>query len=637
MAKASGIKAGQAYIALGTDNSAFTKGLDAAQKRLKAFGAAVTAIGAAVTAAGAAGLGGMFQAAKAFSDAGDKIDKAAIRTGLSAEAVSELGFAAEQSGASLEDLETGFRRFQQTLGDAAKGEAAAASAIQGIGLSVEGLLALDPEAQLEALADAIATIEDPAMRVEAAMGLLGRGGAQLIPLLEGGSRAMRDLRREARELGLTFTEADAKGAAALNDALNGLNRQFKALWHWIGSAIAPVMTEAIRLIQPIVGAVVEWVRANKPLIATIGLWSGVIAAAGVAITAVGIGIVALGAVLGGIATILSAVGTMVAGIVAAVTKLPLLLAVVGAGAVAAFTDLRRHAGTALVWLKAKLGALRDFANQTWQGMADALATGDLRGATEIAWTALELAWRRGSEDLLEVWRKLKVSVGQVSLEMAGGLVTALGYGFAGVWTAWANLLSKVKLAWSNAVGWMADAFLVFAGTIDSKFDVKGAQKRRREVGKAAAKEIAADRDRAIKEADKLRKTIGKETAKALRDAEKRLAKSDKPNRKQAQAEIDALQAKLDALTEEAKLRRIMTEEGQKQLDQVEEIHRAGSRFINGARASFGSFSARAVQSFRPDDVKSGVERTAEAAEALERIGERIARGVDRMGNGLTFA
>ncbi|MBX3405111.1 MAG: hypothetical protein KF699_17010 [Phycisphaeraceae bacterium] len=658
MAKASGIKAGQAYVALGTDNTAFTKGLDAAQKRLKAFGAAVTALGAAVTAVGGAGLGGMAKAAKAFSVAGDKIDKASIRTGLSAEAISELAFAAEQSGASLEDLETGFRSFQRTLGDAAKGAPAAAAAITGIGLSIEGLLAMEPDAQFDAIADAIGSIRDPALRTEAAMGLLGRGGASLIPMLEGGATAIANLRREAKALGLTFSREDAKAAAALSDALNGLNRQFKALWQWIGSAIAPAMTEAIRLIQPVLGAVVEWVRANKPLIATIGLWSGVIAAAGVAITSVGVGIALFGAVLGGIGTVLAVAGTAIAGIVAAVTKIPVLLLAVGAGAMAAFTDMRKHAGTALAWIQTKLGALRDFAAATWKGMADALANGDINLAAKVLWAGLEVAWAEGAAALMGVWARFSTdfltTIGEIRTgtlaiwsEMTSAMDKAVWEMVHSSLDGLTKLKAELKSAHTNVTGWVADQMLMTMADLDPNFDLEAARKIRSGNDAAQLERIGETRDKELKERGEDFANLAIEQGSRLEGelseigdkavaAQKALTDANAKITENAKAELDAAKARLDVLIEEARLRRQMTEEGRRQLEQAQGIQRAAGRLI-GAQSSFGSFSAGAVQAYRPDDVRSGVERTAEATEALESIAGRISHAVDRMANGLSFA
>ena len=58
-----------------------------------------------------------------YASVGDEIDKMSKRTGFSAEAISKLRFAAEQSGASIETVEKGVKRM-----------ASVASGRRGLGL-----------------------------------------------------------------------------------------------------------------------------------------------------------------------------------------------------------------------------------------------------------------------------------------------------------------------------------------------------------------------------------------------------------------------------------------------------------------------------------------------------------------------
>lgn len=92
-----------------------------------------------VSAAGAAILAPILKAVKAFSESGDTLGKMWRRTGLSVEALSELGLAAEQSPAGLETLEIGLRKMEKSITDAAGGSDAATKALARLRLSVAGL------------------------------------------------------------------------------------------------------------------------------------------------------------------------------------------------------------------------------------------------------------------------------------------------------------------------------------------------------------------------------------------------------------------------------------------------------------------------------------------------------------------
>jgi hypothetical protein len=136
----SAVKAGAAYVELTTKNAKFIKGLQSAQQQLHDFGKSMSLLGGKVVGLGVAGIAPLLAMAKGFSDVGDAVQKMSIRTGLSTEAVSELGFAAEQSGSDLPILEKGIIGMQKALDAARAGSGPAAEALARLGLTAEQLL-----------------------------------------------------------------------------------------------------------------------------------------------------------------------------------------------------------------------------------------------------------------------------------------------------------------------------------------------------------------------------------------------------------------------------------------------------------------------------------------------------------------
>ena len=124
MASSQGIRAGKAFVELFADDTKLVRGLKAAEKRLKAFGAGVQSIGTKLFGLGAAAVAPLLATTNVFADMGDQLAKMSARTGISVEALSELGYAAEQSGADLETLEGGVRKMQKFLVEAAQGSKA---------------------------------------------------------------------------------------------------------------------------------------------------------------------------------------------------------------------------------------------------------------------------------------------------------------------------------------------------------------------------------------------------------------------------------------------------------------------------------------------------------------------------------
>ena len=244
---------------------ALNKSIQQAQTRLtkfrsaaqKAFGALRRAALGAAVIAGSAILGFGISSIKTFAETGDAIQKMALRTGFSTEALSELGFAAEQSGASLETIEKAAKRMAVTILDANMGLSTAVDALDLLGLSVKDLEGLAPEEQFLTLLNAIGGVEDASLRAALAQRIFGRSGTELLPLLANGAEGIARLRQEARDLGIVFSQDAANSAAEFTDAMNELNQAVKGIQFEVGGLLAPHLTDLAR-----------WFVDNRETIAT---------------------------------------------------------------------------------------------------------------------------------------------------------------------------------------------------------------------------------------------------------------------------------------------------------------------------------------------------------------------------------
>jgi hypothetical protein len=121
MAKSTSIRAGRAFVELFADDSKLVRGLRRAEQKLKAFGDSIRNLGLKMVGVGSAILAPLAASAKLFGSYGDSVAKMARRTGLSVAALSELQFAAGQSGVEVSELENGLRRMQRMIYDARRG------------------------------------------------------------------------------------------------------------------------------------------------------------------------------------------------------------------------------------------------------------------------------------------------------------------------------------------------------------------------------------------------------------------------------------------------------------------------------------------------------------------------------------
>ena len=250
MPSANAIRAGAAYIELYTHDSRLVRGLARASKRLKAFGTSISTMGFKIAAAGTAMMAPLLGAAKLFASTGDQLEKMRARTGFTAQALSELGFAAEQGGASIDQLDRSLAAMARFSVMVERGLKTSTDLLDMLGVSVDQFKNASPEERFKLLAEALSQVEDETLRAGIALNVFGRSGRELLPMLEGGRASIEALQEEARRLGITLSDEDADAAAALTDAMNRLRRQFKAVVVQIGAALAPVLTELQQNIAP---------------------------------------------------------------------------------------------------------------------------------------------------------------------------------------------------------------------------------------------------------------------------------------------------------------------------------------------------------------------------------------------------
>lgn len=231
------IRAGGAFVELMLKDKRFRDGLAKNKARLKAFAAAAIKAGTVMAGLGAAAV---VAGVKGFISFGDNLDKMAKRTGVSVEALSELKHAAELSGSSLATYEKGVGKLQRSLFDAERGLTTTTDALNEMNLSVEDFQGLSPEEQMNLMADGLSRIEDQSKRSALAQQLLGRAGRELLPMLQGGSAGLEEMRQAARDAGLTMSTESAAGAARLLDALTTLWSSTKAIFISLGGAVAPL-------------------------------------------------------------------------------------------------------------------------------------------------------------------------------------------------------------------------------------------------------------------------------------------------------------------------------------------------------------------------------------------------------------
>lgn len=667
MADTRGIRAGRAFVELGVSDK-LAAGLKRAAARLKAFGEGVRSVGLRTAAIGAAILAPLLGSAKVFADTGSALFDMSQRTGISVEALSELGFAAEQSGTDLETLETGIRKMQRSITDAAQGSTSAQEALSLLGLTVQQLSGLSPEDQFKLIADRIAQIKDPTVRAAAAMELFGRSGTNLIPLLSGGAKGIEGLQEQARRLGLTMSTEDARAAEEFGDVLDALTKVVKRLFVAVGSALAPMLKEFAESATRIIVRTSAWIQQNKQVIVTVFKVAAAVLAAGAALIGLGVFITGIGAAFGVLASVAAGVGTAIGviGSVIAALLSPIGLVVVAvAGLGAALLISTGAGGEALAWLSDQFTRLRDGVMKVVGGIVDALAAGDIGLAAQILWLTMKLIWQQGVASLNGVWLAARNFFVTTAQKMWFGAVAAAQVGFHALEVAWIEttaFLSKTwtkfstgfQKIWETATSFVAKRMLEIQGLFDSSLDVDAAKKavdeqlesRLSELDQGAQRDLAAreaKRQREREQSAELNEATLAEIGRQFDEAQQGLKSGTDEQVAETQKQLDEARRKLDEAIAEAKSKREAAESEpgtprrtpadlMSELD--DQISSLGDLLARGKGASVqGTFNAAAAQGLA---ASAGMaERTAKATEQTAKNTKRL---VDAAATGgLTFA
>jgi hypothetical protein len=204
---------------------------------------------------------------KAFQEIAETINKTvelaqelkvlSEKTGIAAEELSALRYAAKQSEVDAETLSVSFQRLGRSMEAAAKtSHGPAFEAFRDLGVSAKTSDGqLRPfRAVLDDLANRFATMPDGPRKAALAMDIFGRSGANMIPLLNRGKDGIAELEAEARRLGVTMSADDVSAALEFEEAM----KKLKAVWDAFLRSIVvdgfPILEKLVQLLTALVHA-----------------------------------------------------------------------------------------------------------------------------------------------------------------------------------------------------------------------------------------------------------------------------------------------------------------------------------------------------------------------------------------------
>lgn len=295
-------------VKIGADLSSFEKSMGKVQKSLSGMGSKMKSAGSSLTkfatggiAAAGAGLGVLIQKTAAH---GDEVAKNARKVGVTTEAYQEYSYALGQAGLGQADVDKALGRLNQRMGMAVAGNDKYADALMALGIHMEdvknGTISTD-EAMMQAV-DSLSKIDNVQQRAALATELFGTKLArELMPAIEGGSQALEDGRKKARDLGIVMSDEAAAKTEVFNDKMEDMKSKFSGVFQQLGSKLIPIIVDELipaiesnlipiveKIGQGIVNLTQWFTNLSPPIKKAILIITGVVAAVGPLLTALGV-------------------------------------------------------------------------------------------------------------------------------------------------------------------------------------------------------------------------------------------------------------------------------------------------------------------------------------------------------------
>lgn len=236
---------GALSVVLGVDTATFETGLKSAATRLGVFAGVGIAAGEALGRALGGAIRDLALAIPKTIDQFDNLSKTSQKIGIPVEQLTALQHAADLSDVSAETLTKALGKLSKTTLDAAQGSTTAVAAYQALGISFRDSTGHMKSVGdlLPQIADKFAMMKDGTAKTALAMQILGRAGADLIPMLNGGSAGLKEMTDEARQLGLIISGDTAITAENFNDNLTRLKDVLRGVVVRLTANILPALAQ----------------------------------------------------------------------------------------------------------------------------------------------------------------------------------------------------------------------------------------------------------------------------------------------------------------------------------------------------------------------------------------------------------
>ena len=213
-----------------------TLGLDEANEKLNSTmkGLAI-GIGAAFTA--------LFKFATDVGKTADELNTLSIQTGLSTTELQKLGYASKFVDVETSVMYSSITKLEQNMNKARNGSKELTNAFKQLHIRVtdnNGKLK-DANEIFYQVIDNLGKMKNETEMDALAMEIFGKSAKELKPLIEAGSKALKDYGDEAERTGKIMSEDEVEAGQKFNDTMDRLNASVDRLKQLLGESLMPIL------------------------------------------------------------------------------------------------------------------------------------------------------------------------------------------------------------------------------------------------------------------------------------------------------------------------------------------------------------------------------------------------------------
>jgi hypothetical protein len=225
---------------------------------LKSFEVAAKGVSAGITSAFAklaVAAGGFTLFRSAIADA-DKFGELAETLGDSTRNMQALAYAASQNDSSFDAVSSAMVRMQKNIVDADSGNKQLAASFAALGLRTSELMGMNATDQFKAIADALANVDNAAVRTNLGMDIFGKSFSSIAVMVNAGSSAIDDASKKMKAFGLS-NEQVAK-IKEFNDQLAAFGMQAKAAAAQVVAHLGSAAVKALTGLSESMQGAINW-------------------------------------------------------------------------------------------------------------------------------------------------------------------------------------------------------------------------------------------------------------------------------------------------------------------------------------------------------------------------------------------